>query len=261
MNRLGIHFANQQWDKPSEDSFRLLAMCKPSLIKTCLHNQCGYTQIDVYRRLRAEHPDAKIIARLMGNGFDFNEYYGLVHYLFNIERLVNAFEIGNEPNHPVEWDKGLNEWLGWFHGFLTEWRGDRLLGKVPVVFPGMAVRYDIPGASPQEWYSRCRDAMVRCDLIGVHCYWQGDDNIYSEQWGQLYRYVYGLIRKDIVVTEVGDSTKHRSSVEKATRYVKWASMLPKYIIGSAAFILGGTEDWKEQGFDIDETACKVIGHG
>jgi len=247
---LGIHFTNWQWTAPPDEYYRLLALCRPSMVKTCLHNQCGYDQIAVHRRLRAEHPDALIVARLMGNGFDPGDYRRYID-----AGIADGYEVGNEPNHPAEWSKSLDEWRDWFDSVLAHYRA--WFPKAKFVFPGMAVRYDIPGASPQEWYFACREAVDACDYAGVHAYWQGDDNQASEQWGELYIYMRQLTCRPIIVTEVGDSTPGRSTVDKARRYVEWARKASDDIAGSAAYILGGTPDWHE--FELDEAACRIIG--
>jgi hypothetical protein len=246
---LGIHFTNHQWTAPPDDYYRLLALCRPRMVKTCLFNQCGYDQIAVHRRLRAEHPDALIVARLMGNGFDSGDYWRYID-----AGIADAYEIGNEPNHPAEWSKALDEWLDWFDSVLAQYR--EWFPKAKFVFPGMAVRYDIPGNSPQEWYFACRDAVNACDYAGVHCYWQ-HDNQTSEQWGELYIYMRRLTPRPIIVTEVGDSTPGRSATEKARLYVQWARKAGNEIVGSAVYILGGTDDWRE--FELDEAACRILG--
>ncbi len=243
---VGIHFSNHQWNAPAEEAYRRLALCRPPLIKTCVHGQCGFDQVAVHRRLRKEHPKAQIIGRLMGNGFALEDYWEQIEAL---RRYVDGFEIGNEPNHPAEWSKGMAAWLAWFDATLSQYRA--WFPAVSWVFPGMAVN-----GTAEAWWAACSDAMSRCDYAGVHCYWQYE-NIAHPAFGRTWEALRRYTDRPQIVTEVGDSTPGRSAIDKAARIITWARDLPAYVVGSAVYIVGGTPDWAE--FELDAGACAMLG--
>lgn len=256
---MGIHFPNDMWHAPTEEHYRLLRLARPEMVKTLLFTQCGFNQAAVHRRLRSEHPDALIVARLFADmaggpwpaGDFVREFVPIIEAALP---YVDYFEIHNEPNLWLEWSSSTERFGAWV---------DEVRRALAVRFP--TAKWCFPGqavvAGFEGWWKALLPLIARFDAWGVHCYWQYG-NAGSPEWGRAYELAHRLIPgMPILITEVGDATPpaERGTAEKARLYQAWASRLPAYVRGWAAYILGGTADWVRQGFDLDEAACRLLG--
>ena len=266
---VGIHFSNAYWHPPTDDMHRRLALARPDTIKTCLFPETPdnrWDQVVVHRRLRQEHPDALIVARLFadmtgGQPWSVDEFVG--RFVPRMREIMDAgvtpwFEIHNEPDIekdgvPIEgWGRSsaaaeaFNVWLVTVIVALRQ-----AVPGCKLVFPGQWV---YPGFV--YWWRRVIPAIRMCDAWGVHCYWQ-KGNFTALDWGKAYELAHSILPSmPIIVTEFGDSTPGRTPREKLERYALWYQELPRYVIGSAAFILGGI-GWDK--FEVTEEMALGIG--
>jgi len=254
---MGIHWTNEMWHAPTEEHYRLLRLAQPEMVKTCLFTQCGFDQIGAHRRLRQEHPTALIVARLFADmaGGPWPTADFIREFVPRIESVlpyVDYFEIHNEPNLWLEWPSSTERFGAWIREV-----HEALARRFPTAkwcFPGQAVVAGFEG-----WWKALLPIIARFDAWGVHCYWQ-QENHEALEWGKAYELAHRLIPgMPILITEVGDSTMPRLPASKAVHYTVWASRLPAYVRGWAAYILGGTEDWVRLGFDLDEATCRLLG--
>lgn len=269
---IGIHFSNKYWEAPSEEDFRRLRDCKPECIKTLIFSEPRYDQVAVHRRLKEEHPEALIVARLFAdmNGGpwpadqfvrDFNSHIELV------KDWVQWFEVHNEPN--IDPASGVHEGFGpndadfvafrdWFNPVLDGLEANHPWARW--VFPGNAIhRY-------WEFWHALKDEIARCDAWGVHCYWQFDHHT-DPTFGRCYERAHQLLPDmPILITEFGDSTIDRSPQEKIAVYDEWYREVDRqpYVMGTALYILGGTQDWINSpgmpNFDVTAEMAVAIGN-
>jgi hypothetical protein len=267
---VGIHFSNKQWERPGHGDFERLKLSQPEAIKTCLFTQVGYDQIDVHKQLRAEYPDALIVARLFASmrggpwpAADFaREFHDPIQAL---QGTVEWFEVHNEPNHDRDTEgfghtpEQFKEFNDWAIDVLGRLRANHPWAKF--VFPGQLVD---PGQHVDFWKANL-EAIRQFDAFGVHCYWQQNNHL-SRDWGACYQVAHELVPgKPIIITEFGDSTNERSPADKISFYREWYAEVDKqpYILGTAVYILGGTPDWIERpgvpNFDVTDDMARAIG--
>ncbi len=264
---VGIHFTNKYWKPgPSQADFERLALCKPDTIKGLLFSSPQFEQGTVYAQLRREHPNAFIVARLFadmnGGPWPANDFATqFIPRIREVESYINAVEVHNEPN--IDKSKaGYSE--GWGptaedgQAFAVWADSVRVLLKaqapgVKLVFPGQAVLPDFV-----DFWRPCLSVIRKFDYWGVHCYWQYGNQT-SKEWGEAYKLAHDMLPDmKIIVTEFGDSTPGRSFEDKTAGYLEWYKSLPDYVEGSALYILGPTEEWKDE-FTITEGMARAIG--
>ena len=269
---VGIHFSNRYWEPPTAEHFNLLRLARPETIKTLVFPAPRFDQVAIHRRLREEHPDALIVARLFANmtGGAWPAADFVDNFAPRIEELrpyVTWFEVHNEPNL----DPAL---AGYSEGFgPTDADADRFAAWAEDVLASLRQRFPwarwvFPGQAPHrytEFWNRLLPTILKFDAWGVHCYWEGDNHL-NPYFGLCYTYAHYLApQMPIIVTEFGDATMDRSPAEKIERYLAWYRELEKYdyVLGSALYILGGTEDWAGQpgrpNFDVTREMAHAIG--
>jgi murein DD-endopeptidase MepM/ murein hydrolase activator NlpD len=269
---IGIHFSNAYWAPPKEEAFQRLKQAKPDCIKTLLFSEPKFDQVAVHRRLREEHPDALIVARLyadMGGGpwpvADFVRRFQ--DAIESVRPYVGWFEVHNEPNLDAS-QAGYSEGFGasdadfdafqvWIDLALT-----RLRQKHPWarwVFPGNAIhRY-------WEFWNALLPSIRAFDAWGVHCYWQfgnHTDLVFGRAYERAHQLLPGM---PLIITEFGDSTLGRTPAQKIPIYEEWYREVDAqpYVLGTALYILGGTEDWishpERPNFDVTPPMAAAIG--
>ena len=269
---VGIHFSNRYWEPPTPEHFKLLKLARPETIKTLVFPAPRFDQVDIHRRLREQHPDALIVARLFAdmNGGAWRTEIFVDLFSPRIEELrhyVTWFEIHNEPNID-------GAAVGYSEGFgSSDADGDRFAEWVEVVLPALRqkfpwARWVFPGQAPHrytEFWNRLLPTILKFDAWGVHCYWE-EDNHLDPYFGLSYTYAHYLApQMPIIITEFGDSTIGRSPAEKINHYLDWYRELEKhdYVLGSALYLLGGTEDWinlpNRPNFDVTDEVARAIG--
>ncbi|MFH1086585.1 MAG: hypothetical protein V1772_12600 [Chloroflexota bacterium] len=230
---VGIHFSNYYWEPPKEKHFQDLRLAKPECIKTCLFSTPRFDQVAVHRRLRQEHPNALIVARLfadMGGGAwrpaDFVAAFQAA--IESVKPYVAWFEIHNEPNLDAT-QAGYSEGFGHtdadfanFRAWFDEVRGvtaeDGLRRNHPWakwVFPGNAIhRY-------WEFWGALLPSIRTCDAWGVHAYWQ-HGHYADPVFGRSYERARQLL-PDMpqIITECGESTNGLSPRDKIPIYLEW----------------------------------------
>lgn len=270
MHNAGIHFSNKYWEPPSEEDFARLRLARPDTIKTLLFSEPRFDQAAVHKRLREEHSDALIVARLYAdmNGGPWPPHDFVNAFVPQMEAIrpyVTWFEVHNEPNldHTIvgysegfgATDEDFGHFVGWCGEVLHLLR--QQAGWAKYVFPGQApMRY-------REFWRHCEGLIRKFDAMGVHCYWQNDNALHPYH-GTCYKLAHQMIPDmDIIVTEFGDATFRRAPTDKIPIYLQWykeAAHYP-YLKGTALYILGGTSDWTRAdiNFDITREMAEAIG--
>ena len=269
---VGIHFSNRYWEPPAQEHFKRLKLARPETIKTLVFPAPRFDQVDVHRRLREGYPDALLVARLFAdmNGGAWQAQTFVERFSPRIEELrpyVTWFEIHNEPNLDST-AAGYSEGFG-----SSDADADRFAAWVETVLPALRqqfpwARWVFPGQAPHrytEFWNRLLPTILKFDAWGVHCYWEGDNHL-DPYFGTSYTYAHYLApQMPIIVTEFGDATVDRSPAEKTERYLTWYREIEKhdYVLGSALYLLGGTEDWTSQpgrpNYDVTQEMAVAIG--
>jgi hypothetical protein len=225
----GIHFSNKFWERPSPGDFELLRRARPTCIKTCLFaDDPNFNQVELHDQLKAEHPQALIVARLFAGMGDSHwpaqEFVARFKPRIDaLQGIVTWFEVHNEPNiDPTQ--AGYNEGFGatdedfqvfcsWARNVLNGLRANHPWAKW--VFPGNAIhRY-------YEFWQALMDTIPLFDAWGVHCYWQEDRHV-DPTFGRCYERAHALLPDmPIIITECGDSTVGRSPADKIPIYLDW----------------------------------------
>lgn len=261
MNNRGIHFTNELWTPPGEDLYHRLAVSRPDTIKTLTPATTHFDNVAMHRRLKQEHPQAFIFSRLFADmtGGAWSADYFMQQFAPRIAELRGVcdwFEIHNEANKPEEWPGSDGEFVAWILDVLAKLRAACPWAKF--VFPGQAVDDSYLG-----WWDAVADAVSQFDALGVHCYWQ-QDNWNDGYFGGCYREAHRRWPDmPIIITEVGDSTNWRTPAQKIDGYIAWYRELAKYdyVLGSALYILGGTDEWTAPkcNFDVTDDMAAAIG--
>ena len=270
----GLHFGNKYWESPTEEDFARLRLARPECIKTCLFPDPppSNDQVETHRRLAREHPSALIVARLFANMGDtaWTVDKFVSDFSARIEAVrphVRWFEVHNEPNLDKA-QAGYAEGFGptdhdfmlfrvWIDEVLDRLRAEHSWAKW--VFPGNAVHRQAP------FWQALLPSIRRFDAWGVHCYWQFD-NHRSLDFGRCYERAHDLLPDmPLIITECGDSTLGRSPSEKIARYLEWSRDIDakSYVLGTAFYILGGTQDWTNRpgrpNFEVTRVMAQALG--
>jgi N-acetyl-anhydromuramyl-L-alanine amidase AmpD len=242
--RVGLHARNET-RFPDED-FALIRTARIETLKTL-----SITDIDVYKRLRREHPDLEFIVRLFDREVSRNSRPSpsrfvskMVPVIRQLQPYATKFEIHNEPNHASGlegWgssDDNARSFLRWYTQVLTGLR--RACPWAKFGFPGLALNHPHRDLA---WLDICRGAILASDWLGCHCYWQ-HGNMFSHDWGlrfKLYNQRFPEMR--IEITEFANSTPGLSRDEIARQYVQYYQELNKYpYLGSACAFIASSPD-------------------
>lgn len=267
---IGIHYSNHQWQLPSAQTFQRLKLTRPECIKTCLFTQFGFDQAEMHKQLRREFPQALIVARLfapMGGGpwppDDFARQFQ--PHIEALKGVVEWFEVHNEPNHERNVEGFGNtqaqfeEFAHWAARVLQILKHNHPWAKW--VFPGQLV----DGGPYINFWKANLEVIRQFDAWGVHCYWQFENHT-SREWGRCYEIAHEMLPdKPIIITEFGDSTTERRPIDKVRYYREWYQAVDRhpYVLGTALYILGGTQDWINRpgipNFDVIEDMARSIG--
>jgi soluble lytic murein transglycosylase-like protein len=255
---IGVHGDNRpQWP---EESFRLLRLCQPQLIKVL--SGVDPTVVD---RLRQEHPEALIVVRLFWPGRP-PDPRGFVERKAReigplLERGCVWYELLNEPNTPWEgWGPERADALA-FEAWALE--AVALLRErfpsLKLLWPALAVN---PEFQAQTWWDACRGSILACDALAVHGYWQPEEAMLSEAWGLHFlrakrRYPF----KGLWLTEAGCTDPRVNRAQRARLYPRYALRCRELgVQGIAFWLLSGSEEWAvAQGASFDEGLARAIG--
>lgn len=253
---IGVHGDNRpQWP---EESFQLLQLCRPELIKVL-----SGVELTVVDRLRREHPEALIIVRLFWSGRPPGPRAFVERKALEIRPLLERgciwYELLNEPNVP---------WEGWgparadaFDAWALE-----AIALLRQRFPSLKLLWPALAVNPEfdaiTWWDACARSILACDALAVHGYWQPEAAMLSEDWGLHFlaarrRYPH----MPLWLTEAGCTDPLVSRHRRASLYPRYAQRCRELgVQGIAFWLLSGTEEWaRDQGASFDEALARAIG--
>ncbi len=247
--RIGLHARNDYDFTPTD--YEIIRRAKIETLKTMSH-----TRLDVYKKLRDEHPQLEFIVRLYDDriGGNKSEKRGwhpsaadfvakFVPLLNDLRPYATKFEIHNEPNHQEYyegWGPTLDQAADFNGWFLDVYRG--LKAACPwaeLGFPGLALHTNGQLYADLEWAKACSEAIAAADWLGVHCYWQYS-NLFSADWGFYFTaYHKQFPDKMIEITEFADSTPGLDPKAMAQNYASYYAAMQRhgvYLRSASAFI-------------------------
>lgn len=252
--RVGIHGRNNEEFKDLD--FQVIREAKAEVVKMMSHSKPW-----VFEQIKKIDPNIEIITRLHDdrihhghpNAAEFAEK--MIPIMADLKPYCRKFQIANEPNHRDKYegwgpsDDDARDFNQWFIRAC-----DRLKDAHPwaeIGFPGLAV----PNAGHRDraWLEICREAVLRADWLGVHCYWQTPNDgrpsgIFSEDFGLTFKFYHQLFpNKTLEILECGNSNIQNklpiSPDDIAREYVAWLQEIFKYdYINSASFFLLSSQD-------------------
>ncbi len=229
--RIGLHGRNDT--DYQELDYRIIREAKIETLKTM-----SQTKLEVYKRLRDEHPNLEFIVRLYDESFGVDHHPSAAEFAGRMAPLIKSlrpyatkFEIHNEPNHQdriegwgptVDQARSFNKWfLDVFQALKQECPWAEL------GFPGLALHHG-GYTGDLDWLEACREAVNAADWLGVHCYWQQDNHL-SFDWGFWFReYHTRFPQKKLDITEFGNSTPNFSRDVVAQQYGAYFDALQPY---------------------------------
>ncbi|MCX6033350.1 MAG: discoidin domain-containing protein [Chloroflexi bacterium] len=246
--RIGLHARNDYTF--TELDYRIIREAKIETLKTMSH-----TQVEVYKRLRKENPDLEFIVRLYDDRMGKNHQHPspadfaakMIPTMQALKPYAVKFEIHNEPNHEQfyeGWGPGLDDARSFNQWFLEVYR---LLKKdcpwAQLGFPGLALHH---GAwrGDLDWLQACAESVRKADWLGVHCYWQQDNQL-SPDWGRWFIEYHTLFPdKMLEMTEFGNSTANVGRDVVARHYAAYYDVIQRYglYLRSAAAFLATSPD-------------------
>ncbi len=247
----GLHgSADGSWGNPALPP--VIEMVKRAKIEAykALSNESAMT-VGALRRI---NPDMFFCVRLMGKvdadrssvsefvdqcGYGARQWY---------HEGVRHFEIHNEPNLAAEgmwsvWQDG-EEFKAWWFAVRAALKKDmpKALWGFPGLSPGVGI--DNVRAPAVRFMSEAHEAMTAADWIGVHCYWQTEAHMWTQDGGQYYKRID--TKAPIMITEFSNPSENVDKAEKAQQYVQYVKSL-EGVKAAFAYIASASS-----GFD-DET--------
>ena len=173
-----------------------------------------------------------------------------------------VFQIHNEPNHVTGlegWGKtaeDAKDFCAWYDKVYTTMRG---AGFENLAFPPLAL--GAGNHNEREWAEICTPSISMSQLLGVHCYWQDEEEIDNIDLGKNYEwYRRRFPYKEIIVSEVANSSVDKgikiSAQTQAGQYAKWMRDANGKILAATFFMMGGDSRWK--GFDIFQATAHNV---
>ena len=222
-------------------------------------------------RCRAINPDcfflARLFADLRGRVARPDEFAGW--QVPDMQRLyargVRYFEVHNEPNLNLEglgnsWRDG-DEFEAWFLRVVEILRPQ--FPEAKFGFPGCSPGGDVVGKRQDMWrfVGQCERALVAADWIGVHCYWQDEDEMLSSEHGLNFRgYRHRWPAKLILVTEFSNPASDVDSRTKGEQYVRYYRHL-RYLPGIGAafcFVLSASSGYAHEAWRRENGQLSMI---
>ena len=262
----GLHgSADGSWGNPALPP--VIEMVKAAKIEAykALSNE-GAMTVGALRRI---NPDMFFVVRLMGkvdnersSVLEFVEQCGYGARQWYREG-VRYFEIHNEPNLEAE---GM--WSAWHDGgeFKTWWMNVRasLKKDMPEAlwgFPGLSpgVGIDNMRAPAVRFMAEAHEAVTAADWIGVHCYWQTEPHMWTEDGGQYYKRID--TKSPIMITEFSNPSGDVGKAEKAKQYVKYVNSL-EGVKAAFAYIASASSGFEDETW-TNSAIPKIVGsrHG
>jgi hypothetical protein len=230
-------------------------------------------QIDL---VRAQNPGVFILARLMtkiGAPNQFSDFFVSEvqdHMAAFYARGVRYFEIHNEPNLTMEgwrssWQDGRE-----FNRFFMEVYA-KLKGRFPEAqlgYPGLSPDgVPAPGvrANDLAFLAESDQAARTADWLGVHCYWQSEEEMSAPRGGLNYQeYRRRYPDKVLFITEFSNVVFNLDKRVKGQQYARYYQMLRNVPGLGAAFcyILSATqgfegEVWCDEKGNLSEIPAQV----
>jgi len=259
--RVGLNARNAQTFK--EKDFALLETARIETLKTM-----SFTKRSEYEKARQRLPDLEFICRLWDDRFGTAGGRGVhptpqqfcerqIPVMKELRGLVEKFEIHNEPNHVERYegwgpeDEQARDFREWYQAVLSILRREVPWAKLG--FPGLAV----PEVDHRDlqWLEICKDVILASDWLGVHCYWQGhEDMMLQDKWGLRFKlYHERFPQMPLEITEFGNSTPSPekcppylpviSREEYAAQYARYYQETWKYsYLGSACAFIASSPD-------------------
>ena len=177
-------------------------------------------------------------------------------------------EIHNEPNHAAGiegWGSSDREAADFSRWYAKVFRGLRDRGFTGLGWPGLALGEWAHGE--RSWALANRANIRLSDWVGVHCYWQRPEEMFSDFLGENWLwYRNRWPNRRIFVTECGNSSCHNPELpqmdpeRQAREYAQWCEHARAGgVEGVAFYLLDGTDDWR--GFRLfDQTLDVLVGN-
>jgi hypothetical protein len=153
--------------------------------------------------------------------------------------------LDNEPNLYLD---GSNWWWAgeytrWFRAVAASFRYWDKACHWKLVFPALCGN---PKRNFDGWLKENAENIRECEYTAVHCYWQNKEQLVQEPYGLGYlAYHRAYPDRPLLMLEYGNSADWAGDKEKCAEYPAYVASLPDYVKAACAFILGGTEDWKQ----------------
>lgn len=174
----------------------------------------------------------------------------VVRYMPILDGREVSIELHNEPNLVQEgwtysWSNG-SQFADWLIPVIDAYRAT-LPGK-KLVFPGLSPGGDVHGIryDSYRFVQEASMAVARCDILGVHAYWQKDAWPLSKALEQVDTYRGLFPGKPIIVTEASNNRATASQSAKGSEYIQFWNELKKRpeVLGVTYFIASASnEHW------------------
>jgi hypothetical protein len=179
-----------------------------------------------------------------------------------IRPFTKKFEIHNEPNH----ETGLEGW-GSSNADALSFREWFLLVAEQIRYYAPWASLGFPGLAPHHrdltWLKLCRPAIEAADWLGVHCYWQYDNNL-DPDWGlRFLKYHERFPNMPLEMTEFGDSSPDLDEGVMAKRYVEYYKELMRYpfLKSASAFILSSQDpQWEPFAWRLESGKVRQVAY-
>jgi hypothetical protein len=258
--RVGVHGRNNEDFKDLD--FQVIRESKAEVVKMMSHSKPS-----VFEEIKKIDANIEIITRLHDDRIHYDHPSAaefaekMIPVMAKLKPYCRKFQIANEPNHRDKYegwgktDDDARDFNQWFIRVC-----DRLKDAHPwaeIGFPGLAVPHY--GHRDRDWLQICREAVLRADWLGVHCYWQTPNDgrpsgIFREDFGLTFKFYHQLFPdKTLEILECGNSNIQDnipiSPDDIAREYVAWLQEVFKYdYINSASFFLLSSQDTKNWDF-------------
>ena len=251
--KVGLHgSADGNWGNPMNWTSNFEIAKKAKLEAYKLLSNDSEISVDLLYDL---NPEMFIIVRLfrgMDKKVTAKEFYNsqrdsIIRFL---SKGILWFELHNEPNLRnegmwVSWDSGA-EFSDWLLELIDLIRAD--FSALKLGYPGLSPGHKLIRGrySADKFYLESKPALDSCDWVGVHCYWQSEDEMNSTSGGGYYKTIntYG---KPLLITEFSNPNHTVAKEDKGHQYVKYYKSLTipyaAFCFVSSASSQFGSETW------------------
>jgi hypothetical protein len=188
---------------------------------------------------------AQVPDRFSGNPYTHVSTAVALDYADVSERCLpgTLFVPDNEPNpHPktaTAWH--AEQWTRYLRAYIATWRWLDPGGVYPLITPALAVGPDRNG---RLWHETARENLHEADGIGLHAYWQNNDQIDDSDFGAPWLLLGNLPSSDnLYVLEYGNTLPGLTHADTLDEYAAFLRGLPTSVKCAALFGVDLTDDW------------------